>query len=169
MKFTIAVKTPDDLARIAREIGRELIAGDTILLAGPVGAGKSHFARALIQDRLQALGRSEDVPSPSFTLVQTYDLDSVALWHVDLYRLGSASEVLELGLDEAFDDAICLVEWPDRLAADLPERFLEVDLSIPDPRSETRCLKITARGEKWDEVSAALRSLQYITDEAAPT
>jgi len=95
LNFTIAAQTPDELAQFARAVGRLLVAGDTVLLAGPVGAGKSHFARALIQDRLQALGRTEDVPSPSFTLVQTYDLDSVILWHVDLYRLGSVDDVVE--------------------------------------------------------------------------
>ena len=78
---------------------------------------KSHFARALIQSRLAAIGRFEDVPSPTFTLVQCYDLGSVDLWHADLYRLTSPSECDELGLVDAFESAICLVEWPDRLAS----------------------------------------------------
>ena len=69
----------DATARIAQLLGPSLSAGDVILLSGPVGAGKSHFARALIQSRLAALGRSEDVPSPTYTIVQSYDLDDVEL------------------------------------------------------------------------------------------
>lgn len=99
-----------------------LRAGDCLLLEGPIGAGKSHFARALIQARL---GRAEDVPSPTFTLVQTYQAD-VELWHADLYRLGHPDEVLELGLEGAFDTAICLVEWPDRLGRHVPPGALRL-------------------------------------------
>ena len=105
-----------------------LRAGDTLLLEGPVGAGKSFFARSVIQARLAALGRSEDVPSPTFTLVQIYDLDNVELWHCDLYRLTDPAEAYELGLDEAFDQAICLVEWPGRLGGLQPEGALRLFL-----------------------------------------
>lgn len=98
---------------LARLIAPALRAGDTLLLAGPIGAGKTHFARALIRARL---GREEEVPSPTYTLVQTYDDGGVEIWHADLYRLGDAGEIAELGIDDAFESAICLVEWPDRLA-----------------------------------------------------
>jgi tRNA threonylcarbamoyladenosine biosynthesis protein TsaE len=99
--------------------------GDVLLLQGPIGAGKSHLARALIRARL---GRMEDVPSPTFTLVQTYQAD-VEIWHADLYRLSHPDEVLELGLDEAFSTAICLIEWPDRLGSLAPETALRFELS----------------------------------------
>ncbi|WP_135450072.1 MULTISPECIES: tRNA (adenosine(37)-N6)-threonylcarbamoyltransferase complex ATPase subunit type 1 TsaE [Tabrizicola] len=106
------------LARLAR-------AGDCILLEGPIGAGKSHLARAFIRARL---GREEEVPSPTFTLVQVYEAD-VEIWHADLYRLTHPDEVWELGLDEAFIRAICLVEWPDRLGGHLPPDALHIRLS----------------------------------------
>lgn len=96
--------------------------GDCVLLEGPIGAGKSLFARALIQTRL---GRAEDVPSPTFTLVQTYEAD-VEIWHADLYRLSHPDEVFELGLDAAFDSAICLIEWPDRLGRFAPAGALRL-------------------------------------------
>lgn len=99
--------------------------GDCILLEGPIGAGKSHLARSLIRARL---GTMEDVPSPTFTLVQVYDAGPMEIWHADLYRLTHPDEVWELGLDEAFDRAVVLVEWPDRLGAHLPPDALHLRL-----------------------------------------
>ena len=104
---------------LARAVATELRAGDTLLLDGPVGAGKSHFARGLIRARLR--NPHEDVPSPTFTLVQSYDADP-PIWHADLYRLGDPQEIDELGHDAA-DDSILLVEWPDR-AGDWPDTRL---------------------------------------------
>jgi tRNA threonylcarbamoyladenosine biosynthesis protein TsaE len=98
--------------------------GDAILLEGPIGAGKSCLARAFIRARL---GRAEEVPSPSFTLVQVYEAD-VEIWHADLYRLTHPDEVWELGLDDAFASAICLVEWPDRLGVHQPPGALHLRL-----------------------------------------
>lgn len=110
-------------------LGRRLAAlarpGDAILLEGPIGAGKSCLARAFIRARL---GADEDVPSPTFTLVQVYNDDGTEIWHADLYRLTHPDEVWELGLDQAFETAICLVEWPDRLGSHLPVDALAVRL-----------------------------------------
>lgn len=116
-------------------------AGDVLLLRGPIGAGKSHLARALIRARI---GRIEDVPSPTFTLVQTYHAD-VEIWHADLYRLSHPDEVLELGLDEAFSTAICLIEWPDRLGSLAPETALTLELS-----SEAEGRRATLSGANAD-------------------
>ena len=103
----LILASPDATAALARRFGTVLRAGDTLLLQGDIGAGKSYFARALIQS-LQDI--PEDVPSPTFTLVQTYDTRLGELWHADLYRLGDPGEVEELGLTEAFTSAICLIE-----------------------------------------------------------
>lgn len=118
----------DDAAtdRLAAWLAPRLRAGDAVLLHGPVGAGKSHFARAFIRARL---GRMEEVPSPSFTLVQVYDDGDTEIWHADLYRLSRPDDVLELGLIDAFDTAICLVEWPDRLGPLIPPDALHLSLS----------------------------------------
>jgi len=114
---------PDEAAtdRLAEHLAPRLAGGDSLLLSGPIGAGKSHFARHLIRTRL---GRDTEVPSPTYTLVQTYEDPDADIWHCDLYRLGSPDEALELGLDEAMETAICLIEWPDRLGDLAPARAL---------------------------------------------
>lgn len=129
---------PDEAAtaRLGRVFAGSLQPGDTLLLSGGIGAGKTHFARALIRARL---GREEDIPSPTFTLVQTYDA-APDVWHADLYRLSHPDEVLELGLDAAFDTAICLVEWPDRLGGLAPENAVHLHLLL---QGEGRLVIIT--------------------------
>lgn len=112
--------------RLGQVMAPHLGPGDTVLLRGTLGAGKSHLARVIIQNRL---GRLEDVPSPTFTLVQIYDTPECEIWHADLYRLSHPDEVMELGLEDAFATAICLVEWPDRLGRLVPANAIEVTLS----------------------------------------
>ena len=122
----ITLSSADHTAALAVRLGACLKPGDTLLLEGPIGAGKTHFARSLIQSRLPL---PEDVPSPTFTLVQTYDADGVEIWHADLYRLTSPDDVVELGLVDAFETAICLVEWPDRLGTLAPQKALTLRFS----------------------------------------
>jgi tRNA threonylcarbamoyladenosine biosynthesis protein TsaE len=100
-------------AALAAALARQARPGDVVTLAGPLGAGKTSFARAFIA----ALGVKDEVPSPTFTLVQTYEAAIGTVWHFDLYRLASPDEVHELGLEEALVDGIVLIEWPDRLGA----------------------------------------------------
>ncbi len=111
-------------AGLAARISPILRRGDCLLLEGRIGAGKSSFARALIRTRLAQ--PDLEVPSPTFTLVQTYDADGVEIWHCDLYRLTHPDEAVELGLDAALDEAICLIEWPDRLGSLTPTTALKL-------------------------------------------
>ena len=103
---------------LAHRLSERLHPGDTLLLSGSVGAGKTHLARALIRAWVGV--PNEPVPSPTFTLVQVYGPQDRELWHADLYRLGDPGEVIELGLEEAMGHALCLIEWPDRLAPAWP-------------------------------------------------
>jgi tRNA threonylcarbamoyladenosine biosynthesis protein TsaE len=137
--ISIFLPSEEDTTRLGTWLAPRLRAGDTVLLSGPIGAGKSQFARAVIRARL---GRAEDVPSPTFTLVQTYEAE-VEIWHSDLYRLSHPDEILELGLDEAFSSAICLVEWPDRLGALAPEDAISICLSA---QNEGRSATIDVSG-----------------------
>ena len=140
---TIHLPDADATAALAAQLGPKLSMGDVILLNGPVGAGKTHFARALIQS---ILTQAEDVPSPTFTLVQTYDTTQGQLWHSDLYRISSDIEIDELGLLEAFETAICLVEWPDRLGPVRPETALTIDLVAVD---DARDAHLSWTDDRW--------------------
>lgn len=118
--------------------GLALRPGMTVLLEGPVGAGKSYLARAAIR----ALSGAEvDVPSPTFTLVQTYETLEGEVWHADLYRLTDVGEVEELGLTEAMGQDILLIEWPDRLGDYAPRDAIRVEISYA---GEGRLLRLSA-------------------------
>lgn len=123
--------------------------GDAVLLVGEIGAGKSVLSRAIIQTRLADLDRIEDVPSPTFTLVQTYDLKVCELWHCDLYRLDDPQEIDALGLEEAFVSAITLIEWPDRLGSDLPPSALVITLRAGGSAGAGREMTLTDLGGDW--------------------
>jgi len=102
-------------------------AGDVLALDGPLGIGKTVFARALINAIAGACGApEEDVPSPTYTLVQIYSFPALEVYHADLYRVEDMDEIWELGLDEAFDDALTLIEWPDRMGDFLPRQALRI-------------------------------------------
>ncbi len=111
-------------------VGAELAAvarvGDVIALSGELGAGKTTLARGL----LRGLGLESEAPSPTFTIVQSYEPPEVRLpvWHVDLYRLDEASDAEELGLDDAYDSALTLIEWPERLGGRLPRNALRLTI-----------------------------------------
>jgi len=112
---------------LGARLAARLRVGDCVTLSGPLGVGKTSCARGAIA---AWCGRAEEAPSPTFTLVQIYDGDRGELWHLDLYRLKAPEQAYELGLEEALSEAVCLIEWPERLGALLPERRLDVALSF---------------------------------------
>ncbi len=105
------VLTLPEMEAAASDFMSTLKAGDVVYMEGDLGAGKTTFVRAAIQ---YLLGKDEPVPSPTFTLVQTYDI-CPPIWHCDFYRLDDPEEVLELGLDEAFSTGITFIEWPSKM------------------------------------------------------
>jgi tRNA threonylcarbamoyladenosine biosynthesis protein TsaE len=129
-------------ARLGAALAAHLRAGEAICLTGPLGAGKSTLARALVR----ALTRpDEEVPSPTFTLVQFYEGATLALAHFDLYRLSSADEAYEIGLDEALDEGAAVIEWPERLDGRLPPDRLDIDIA-PVLGGDAREARLTAHG-----------------------
>jgi tRNA threonylcarbamoyladenosine biosynthesis protein TsaE len=141
---------------VGRTVGAVLEAGDVVLLAGGLGAGKTQFAKGIAD----GLGVSEPVVSPTFTIAREYE-GRVGMVHVDVYRLDHAQEVLDLGLDDAGDEVVTVVEWGDVAGAYLPAERLEIRLEIPadgaaDVMAEDRVVTITPIGAGWQARSERL-------------
>ena len=142
-----------DTERLAQRLAPHAAPGDVIGLSGALGSGKTAFARAFIRARL---GRSaEEVPSPTFTLVQLYEHAAGAVWHFDLYRLGEAADAYELGIEDAFSGAVSLIEWPEKLGAIMPGDWLDVHLT-PGEGEEERLVTITPYGPRARALAGAL-------------
>ncbi len=142
----------NDLKECAHKLASQLHPRDVIFLDGDLGAGKTQFAKFLIQ---AAAGEDIDVPSPTFTIVQLYDTNIGEIWHFDLYRIEDENETEAIGIEEAFSEGISLFEWPDRLGTYAPKSRLEIRISInPD---ETRTLKIDRIGDNWQKRDLTLK------------
>ena len=140
MSSTVTIELADQAATeaLARRLAALAERGEQLALEGDLGVGKTVFARAFIR---ALCGDGTEVPSPTFTLVQTYDAaDGRALYHFDLYRLRDPEEALELDIDDAFADGVCLIEWPDRLGYLLPRGVLRVALSYGEEERQRLCL-----------------------------
>ena len=144
---SFSVVLPDELAtrRLAIDIANALQPGDVVTLSGDLGAGKTTFARALIH--YLAGDPAIEVPSPTFTLLQSYDLPRFHVTHADLYRTSDASELAELGFEDLPDDTVTLLEWPDRAGDLLPPDRLDIALTLaPKLKLEFRHALVTGHG-----------------------
>ncbi len=143
----LTIKLRDEAATQALAISLAVLAnsGEQLALKGDLGTGKTVFARAFVR---ALCGSDTEVPSPTFTIVQTYDaLDGRELFHFDLYRLENPDEALELDIDDAFADGISLIEWPERLGSLLPPNHLELALSYGE--AESQRWAVIAAGDNW--------------------
>ena len=136
-----------ELSAFASKIGLLLVPGDVVYLRGELGTGKTTFARAIIQQ----LGSGESVTSPTFTLIETYHLDNVAVAHLDLYRIESEAEIEAIGVRDYLDGGwVCLIEWPDRAPGALPSPDLTIDLAY-EKEGRSAVLKTTKQlGDRAD-------------------
>jgi tRNA threonylcarbamoyladenosine biosynthesis protein TsaE len=138
-----------ELAAAAAALAPRLRAGDVLFLRGGLGAGKTAFARALV--RALCGDAALAVPSPTFTLVQTYDTPAGALWHFDLYRLKTPDEIYEIGWEDALSGGLVVVEWPERLGNDgdsplAPPDRLEIRLALLPDNPTRRALRLVPHG-----------------------
>lgn len=142
---SIRIEHEEDMRVLAVRLAQILKTGDVIALQGVLGAGKTVFARALVN----ALAPSEEeVPSPTFTLVQVYDRQAPVIWHFDLYRLEKQAEIIELGWEEARRGGVAVIEWPDRLGSLLPKDRLEISIEFAPDSEAARVVTFTPHG-KW--------------------
>jgi N-acetylmuramate 1-kinase len=162
---SFSVALPDERAtyRLAADVASSLQPGDFVTLSGDLGAGKTTLARALI--RHLAGNSAIEVPSPTFTLMQPYDLPQFPLVHADLYRLSGATELEELGLDDLPEGAVVLLEWPDRAPGFLPPDRLDVALTLaPKLKLEFRHARITGYGVVGPRVDRMAVVRQFIAE-----
>ena len=141
---------PDAMQELAARLALHLTVGDVVTLQGELGTGKTTFARGLIG----ALGGGDDVPSPTFTLAQVFDLADPPVWHFDFYRLNQPDEAFEIGIEEAFATAISIIEWPERAEALLPADRLHLHFRYGDA-PEQRRVTIAALGT-WNGRTPAI-------------
>lgn len=140
-----------DTGRFAAGLAPRLGPGDVLFLEGDLGLGKSVFARALI--RALSGDPGLEVPSPTFTLVQTYETDIAPVWHFDLYRIKSPDEIWELGWEDALTNGIMLVEWPSRLKSSLaPRDRLEIRFAPSTEQDGARIITLTPYGQWKDRL-----------------
>ena len=144
----------ESFARILADLAKPR---DVILLYGDLGMGKTVFSRAFVQSLTSP---DEDVPSPTFTLVQLYDTEKGTIWHFDLYRLKQPDEVYELGFEEALSDGISLIEWPERAERLYPRNRLEIRITAGDTPDERR-IALIPHGDGWNK---RLENLSWRTD-----
>lgn len=121
-------KSEDETKAVAREIAAELVDGDIIFLSGTLGAGKSVIARAIIRTLLN--DDNIEVPSPTFTLIQSYPWHDRLISHFDLYRLEDPEHIYETGWEDALTDGIALVEWPEKLGALKPRTYKSITIEV---------------------------------------
>ena len=149
--------TPKKTLMIARLFAEKLKTSDSILLYGDIGVGKSFFARAVIQSMMinQSV-KVEEVPSPTFTIVQSYDGLSPPVWHIDLYRVLDVDEISELDLEDALETGICLIEWPDKMDSLKQKRNISVTFDVAEPNHNMRTVTIEFNGFGWENISDSL-------------
>ena len=123
MTYEIDIHSLEELQAFAVLMAEIAEGQNVITLSGDLGAGKTEFARAFIRS---LVGEETEVPSPTFSLVQQYDMSTTPIWHFDLYRLENKDDVWELGLEEALQDGICLIEWPERIAGMKFKNHIEI-------------------------------------------
>ena len=118
-----------DTISFAKKFAKTLKGDEIIALWGTLGMGKTVFAKAVIQE---LTGRKEDVPSPTFTLLQSYDTPLGEVFHFDFYRLKNPEEAYEIGIEDAFESGICLIEWPEKIGALLPKWAINIYFEMTD-------------------------------------
>lgn len=139
-EFTVYCKDEAETSAFARKLSSFARKGDVFALYGTLGMGKSVLARGFIQ----SLTGAKEVPSPTFTLVQSYEAPQFEIYHFDLYRLKSAEEIFELGMEEALYEGVCLIEWPDKMGAYLPKTCFNITIM---PSENGRKISITSASE----------------------
>ena len=149
-----------DLAEI---FAKNIVKGDIILMEGPLGIGKTFLSRAIINARCLIDNLEiEEVPSPTFSIMQGYDLRYFSILHLDLYRLENETDLFELGIPDIFDENVVILEWPDLIKNFLPSRFLSVSLFQNNTAENLRNIQLKFFGKGWENIyKSVIKKLEY--------
>lgn len=138
--MAIIAKNEKETGLEAQKLAKNLKKGDVLCIFGELGAGKTVFSREIV--RFLIKNPSEEVPSPTFTLVQSYEAPDFLVFHYDLYRLEDPEEVFELGWEDSLASGVCLIEWPERAGSLIPKRRIEVHIEPVENQPEARKITI---------------------------
>jgi|TARA_B110001450_G_C17394375_1_gene389032 tRNA threonylcarbamoyladenosine biosynthesis protein TsaE len=152
--YNITIQQTVYIAEILAEVIRP---GDTVLLFGEIGSGKTFFSRAMIQKMMEKQGAVvEDIPSPTFTIVQIYDTLVPSVWHLDLYRISNPDEIIDLDLENALEKHVCLIEWPQHMGLHVPERNISITLEEILGSGDVRNIDFEFYGTGWEHIIRGL-------------
>ena len=155
-----------DLSDIAKTFAQHTQNSDVLLLSGRVGSGKTEFARLLIKAKaIQENSIIEQVSSPTFSLVQSYQFQHCKILHIDLYRVNSEVELFELGIPDIFDSQITLIEWPEVLEKKNILRYVRIKIKETKKLQEYRDFTVEFFGHRWDDLSRALLGSRHFRSE----
>ena len=155
-----------DLSEIGKIFAEYSKNSDLLLLSGKVGAGKTEFARLII--KAKAIRENldiEEISSPTFSLIQSYDFQCCKISHIDLYRVNSELELFELGIPDIFESQITLLEWPEILETKKLPRYLTIKIKETKKLEDCRDLKIEFFGKSWDDLNRALLGSRHFNSE----
>ena len=154
-----------DLAEIAKIFAVNIENSDLLLLSGKVGAGKTEFARLLIKASAKKENIDiEEVSSPTFSLIQSYEFQCRKISHIDLYRVKSELELFELGIPDVFDSQITILEWPEILETKSLSRYVSIKIQETKELKEHRDVKVAFFGHGWDDLIEALLGSRYFNN-----
>ena len=151
-----------DLFEIAKIFAENIENSDLLLLSGKVGAGKTEFARLLIKAKAKKENIDiEEVSSPTFSLIQSYEFKCYKISHIDLYRVKSESELFELGIPDVFDSQITILEWPEVLEKESLSRYVSIKIREAKKLKECRHVEVAFFGDGWDDLIGDLLASRY--------
>ena len=152
--YDLNIEQISDLATFFSQL---LKPADSLLLLGEIGSGKTFFARKVIQRMMVNQNiLVEEVPSPTFSIVQVYDMLSSVVWHLDLYRLSNFDELIELGLEDISENVISLIEWPDKMGPYAPSRNISITFGQGKRDFDSRTICLEFNGPGWENTSDSL-------------
>ena len=160
--FELELLDLSDMAKIFAECTKN---SDLLLLSGKVGAGKTEFARQIIKAKAKKENLGiEEVSSPTFSLIHSYEFQNCKISHIDLYRVNSEVELFELGIPEVFDSQITLLEWPEILETKSISRYVSIKIQEIKELKEHRDVKVAFFGHGWDDLIEALLGSRYFNN-----